>query len=254
MIRFPERHLSVVALFNHFIWNARDYALEVADLFHEVKQPQRSATTESGTMTTAPEQIDLSAEQLKLKTGKYFNNRRVALREVTLKDGRLQFQGYDLVPLTEHRFFIEDEPDVYVEFQAGSTGNSESIKTITISGEYTYDRVENVAPAIEALEDYTGHYYSAELDLSWRIHLIDDYLIVKRRKYVDTKLSPLFTNAFSDDWQPIMEWPLTYTIIFERDEARSVSGFRVSGSRIRHLKFVRVTRLIYQPMKEIIGV
>ncbi len=251
MIRFPERHLSVVALFNHFVWNARDYALQVADLFLDVKQPQKSEATESGTMTTPPEQIDLSAEQLKLKTGKYFNHRRVALREVTLKDGRLQYQGYDLVPLMEHRFFIEDEPDVYVEFQTGSSGHSENIKTITISGEYTYDRVESVAPAIEELADCTGHYYSTELDLYWTIHLIDDHLIVKRRKYVDTKLSPLFTDAFSDDWQPIMEWPLTYTIIFERDEARAVSGFRVSGSRIRHLKFVRVTGLIYQPMKKV---
>jgi hypothetical protein len=56
---------------------------------------------------------------------------------------------------------------------------------------------------------------------------------------VDSQLTPLFRDAFSDDWQPIMGYPTTYTVIFERDEQRRITGLRISGTRVRHLWFAR---------------
>jgi hypothetical protein len=66
--------------------------------------------------------------------------------------------------------------------------------------------------------------------------------VAKRRKFVDSKLTPLFFDAFSDDWQPLMGYPTTYLVRFERDAGGEVSGLRVTGTRVRNLGFTRQNR------------
>lgn len=239
MARFPELRLSVVVLFNHFLWEMQDYALKVADLFLEEKAPPHVPAEEQAAPeeTTAP--VELPAEQLEEKAGAYFNARRAALREITYTEGRLQFQGLNLVPLSEMRFFFEVEPKTQVAFTATEDGAAAGMKTITSSGEYGYDRVETVSPTPAELAQYAGRYYSPELDIYWTLTAEDDHLVAHRRKYVDSKLTPLFRDAFSDDWEPLMGYPTTYLVLFERDEDGVVTGLRVSGTRVRNLGFSR---------------
>jgi hypothetical protein len=54
---------------------------------------------------------------------------------------------------------------------------------------------------------------------------------------VDSRLAPLFADAFADDWQPILGYPRTYLVLFERDEGGSIAGLRVSGTGVRNLWF-----------------
>jgi hypothetical protein len=56
---------------------------------------------------------------------------------------------------------------------------------------------------------------------------------------VDSKLTPLFADAFSDDWEPLMGYPTTYLLVFERDAHGAITGLRVSGTRVCDLQFVR---------------
>jgi hypothetical protein len=250
MLRFPDLHLSVVVLFNHFLWGTRDYALTIADLFLEDKPgsalpPDQPAAHEEGAqaMPQAPPEtpapVELGAEQLEPMSGKYYSPERAAIREVALVEGRLQYLGLDLVPVSETRFFFEQEPHIFVEFILAEDGAVTGVRTITPSGEYGYDRVESVTLTVDDLSQYAGRYYSPELDITWRIGAGDDHLVGKRRKYVDSKLTPLFTDAFSDDWGFLMGYPTTYLVVFERDAHESITGLHVSGTRVRHLWFIR---------------
>ena len=63
-------------------------------------------------------------------------------------------------------------------------------------------------------------------------------------RYDTSHLTPLFANAFSDDWLPIMEYPTTHLIVFERDKDGEITGLRVSGSRVRHVQFVKVIKVL----------
>ncbi len=240
MVRFPELHLSVVVLFNHFMWNMREYALRVADLFLEDNPSTAPAAEEAIAPAQAAAPIGLSAEHLAALAGTYFSARRAALRQITLGEGRLQFQGLDLLPLSETRFCFEVEPETHVVFSLAADGSVVGMKTITSSGEYPYDRVETVAPTPEGLAEYAGRYYSPELDIYWTIQVSDESLVAKRRKYIDSQLTPLFADAFSDDWTPLMGYPTTYLVVFERDAQGAISGLRVSGTRVRNLKFDRL--------------
>ncbi len=239
MVRFPELHLSVVVLFNHFLWEMQDYALKVADLFLEEKAAPKLPVEQQAAAEETAAPVQLSAEQLEKKAGAYFNARRAALREITCAEGQLQFQGLDLVPLSEKLFFFEVEPQTRVEFTPSKDDAVVGMKTMSSSGEYGYDRVETVSPTPDELAQYAGRYYSPELDIYWMIEAGDTHLIAKRRKYVDSKLTPLFTDAFSDDWLPLMDYPTTYLVVFERDEHDTITGLCVSGTRVRNLGFTK---------------
>ena len=239
MIRFPELHLSVAVLFNHFLWDMQDYAFKVADLFLEERSTPEMQVETSGSKQEASPAIELSAAQLENEAGTYFNAQRAASRQVIYTEGRLQFQGYALVPIGEHLFFFEVEPQTKVEFVPAADGTVMAVKTITSSGEYSYERVETTPPDPKELPQYAGCYYCPELDIYWTLVAAEDHLVAKRHKYVDSLLTPLFRDTFSDNWEPLMGYPTTYLVSFERDEQGKVTGLRVSGSRVRHLRFVR---------------
>jgi CubicO group peptidase (beta-lactamase class C family) len=71
MIRFPELHLSVVVLFNHFMWNMRQYALKVADLFLEDRSTGQPSAGTPEIPAKARKSVELSAEQLEARAGTY---------------------------------------------------------------------------------------------------------------------------------------------------------------------------------------
>jgi hypothetical protein len=239
MVRFPELHLSVVVLFNHFMWGMRDYALQVADLFLEDKTDREAVPEGPAAPDEAATLVELSSDQGQAWAGIYFNAQRVTLREVTFSEGRLQFLGLDLVPLSGHRFVFEQLPDSQVEFLPASDSDPTRMKVITPSGEYGYDLVKSVSPSPKELAAYAGRYYSPELDISSTLVAADDHLVAQRRKYVDSQLTPLFRDAFSDDWLPLMGYPTTYLVVFERNEHGAITGLRVSGTRVRNLWFAR---------------
>jgi CubicO group peptidase (beta-lactamase class C family) len=239
MMRFPELHLSVVVLFNHFLWESRDHAVKVADLFLEDRPAPPAAVEEPPALKEAATPVELSAEQLQAKAGTYFSPSRASLREVAFTEGRLQFQGLDLVPVEENRFFFAVEPESFVEFVPATEDSPAGMRTIVSSGVYGYDRVEKVSLTPAGLAQYEGRYYSPELDIYWTLVVEDEQLVARRRKYVDSQLTPLFRDAFSDDWGPLMDYPTTYLIVFERDANRAITGLRVSGTRVRNLEFVR---------------
>ena len=91
----------------------------------------------------------------------------------------------------------------------------------------------------EDLAQYAGRYCSPELDLYWTIEAGDDHLLAQRRKYADSKLSPVFADAFRHDWTPLMGYPTTYLVVYERNAHEHITGLRVSGTRVRNLRFVR---------------
>lgn len=236
MVRFPELHLSVVVMFNHFLWNSRDMALRIADQYIE-DNLEMAAKIETPVQDI--KHVEVSEKFLARKVGKYFNSQRAALREVTLKEGSLYYEGLRLVPVSEDRFYFEEAPDVQVEFQELKGGIPKGVTTYTSSGEYSYDLVEVKIPDKDDLPIYEGVYFSPEIDVYWRIVLEGDQLVIRRRKYPDSVLSPLFKEAFSDDWSAILGYPLNFMLIFERADSGEISGFKVSGSSVRNLHFIR---------------
>jgi CubicO group peptidase (beta-lactamase class C family) len=239
MVRFPQLHLSVAVLFNLFLWAMRDYTIRVADLFMEDSPSGQALSEKAPSQPQAAKAVDLDAEQLEAKAGTYYDAQRGALREVACTEGQLQYQGLVLVPMSGIRFYFQDMPDTEVEFTPATGGGAARMKVVTASGDYYYEQVEKVSPTQDELAQYAGCYYSPELDITWTFVAGDGCLVAERRKYVDSRLTPLFTDAFNDDWLPLMGYPTTYLVVFDRDANGEVSGLRVTGTRVRNLRFAR---------------
>ena len=240
MMRFPELHFSVVVLFNHFLWDMREYALRVADLFLEDKDLTKSAMVEEVSQNEAPQIVRLSEEQYQEKAGIYFNFQRAALREIEFVKGKLQYQGLNLLPQSENTFCFEVEPGTQVRFDRSDEGTISGMMTLTPSGDYGYSRVKGFSPSREALNQFQGRFYSSELDIYWKIEVGEAGLIAKRRKYVDSILTPVFEDGFGDDWTPIMGYPRKFLVVFKRDQDRQIVGLNVSGDEVRNLQFYKL--------------
>lgn len=231
MIRFPEAHLSVAVMFNRFLWDAREYALRVADLYLD---DQGGAASPPKAAAALGRSEDSEAQRF---AGTYFNESRAALRTVEFDDGRLTYEGLPLTGIRPDRFVVDADPTVEVLF--GEDGDGKFAETDTPSGRYRYWHVDPPATDAASLEELVGIYESEELSVRWAVVAAAGSLLVRRPRFPDTTLTPVFEDGFIDDWEPIAGFPFSFMIRFDRNPAGTVVGCRVSGDRARNLRFKR---------------
>ena len=238
MMRFPEEHLTVAVLGNLGSINARKLAQMTADIF------LADAQRESDMQAHVPSAIKLAEEQMLEKVGRYYDPDAASFVDVEIHDGGLRVWGYDVLPKSENRFIFAVSPDASAEFMGAREGEPKILTIDTGLTRQHFGSVEVISPTQDYLRNFEGSYYSRELDLTWSITLEDSDLVVKRRRQGQSKLAAITNDVFSDGWMaPILHSsgrPLA--MAFDRDQDRSVSGFRISdsGARVKNLRFVKV--------------
>ena len=91
-------------------------------------------------------------------------------------------------------------------------------------------KVPEVTPAY--LAAYAGDYWSDELKVVYRIEVRDGQLRA-RKPFLDwTPLTPTTVDRFDSGFG--------FTVEFTRDAGRQASEMKVSGGRVRNLRFTRV--------------
>ncbi len=83
----------------------------------------------------------------------------------------------------------------------------------------------------DQLSEYTGTYYSEELDVNYIVVIKDTSLLLERRKFEEEKLSPTESDTF------LVRQRLK--IDFTRSKQNKINGFTVSTRRVRNLRFVK---------------
>jgi hypothetical protein len=233
MIRFPDEELSVAVLCNHFTWDTRAHALAVADCFLDDRMPAHAAEVEA----SPPDEGGVLPAGSDRFCGTYFDATHAGVRVVDITAGRLRFEGYDLTPIAADEFVIDVEPTVRVCFITETGTTPAVVETRTPSGSYRYERVAAAPTDPDVLSAYEGRYTCPELDVGWSIGRKGAGLTVHRSRYPDTTLAPVFADGFRDDWEPIFGFPYSFLLVFDRATDGTVSGFRLSGARVRHLRF-----------------
>jgi hypothetical protein len=97
-------------------------------------------------------------------------------------------------------------------------------------------RVEPFAPDAAALAEYAGSYYSDELGTAYTIVVKDGKLSAEHQRNEDVRLTPTARDQFSGS-----AWFFS-RVSFTRDKDRRVTGFRLTGGRVRNLRFDRQSR------------
>ena len=230
LMRFPDQKFSVACLCNYGGTNPVLFARQVADLY----LAKDFATPPSKPASTAIAAVTLSEQDLNAKVGAYWDAKLEEIGRVSLKDGKLQLSvsglNAALIPADANRFRIEGQP-VEVVFEASASG-APSKMTLNIEGRSPFTYIAVPPADTSKLSEYEGTYYSDEIDSTYRVAVKDDKLMVTRKKFGPTPLTPAFRDAFSS-------LSILGTFRFTRDPQNRVNGFRLSAGRIRNFRFVK---------------
>jgi len=229
LLRMPGEKLSVVVLANMPYLNPLNIAYDIADFYLSALPRKRLSTSA------------LSTETLASYTGD-FELLGGLIYSVT-QDGTqlyLQIMGGAKQPLThlaDNEFSFGDEGR---KLRFGAV-NSKNVNKITlVEGIYGGQTLvgERVAiPSINAesvnLTEFTGRYYSEELDTTYELVLEDNQLKAKNLRS-EVYLTPFDTNTFSGNTGFFLRAK------FIRNNVSQVAALEVSGTLINKLKFEKV--------------
>ena len=120
---------------------------------------------------------------------------------------------------------VEKVTDIYLTDALAPLEASEPDKTEE-SAEDT--KSEPLAP--EQLAEFEGDYYTDELDTTYTIRVCGDQLVAQHRRHDDILLTYADDHFVGDVW-------FFPEVRFTRDDAGRVTGFRLTGNRVRNLYF-----------------
>jgi CubicO group peptidase (beta-lactamase class C family) len=232
MIRFPEQRFSAICLCNLSSIVSAMLTRQVADIYLAGEFKQNG----SNIALPEPKIVQVPEKELAAVSGSYFASANNNFRQIYVRNGKLLYSRgtseSELAPLGNNRFLMLGTPD-RVELSFKSPRPGAPVQMITaVNGQVamTHDAVESATYTAAQLIEFTGAYYSNEIDATYNISLQGEKLVL-RRKNVDgeTPLLGQFADAFSAAG--------TGSIRFIRDGQKRVKGLLLNTGRVRGLRF-----------------
>lgn len=221
LAHYPKTNLDVVVL-----GNIKDIAL-----YEKAKQIERLFNTKQDN-NNAPFKLEVST--LLKYVGSYRMDAVIA--EFIAKDGilyALNPNGEDaLLPINETTFNLPNTP---IQFEFDSEGKNMTFKMP--GNEILCPRIEDKNKLlVEKLDEFTGQYYSSELNIYIKLKIEENGLILYSPK--EKKIEMLFNgndSLKSKDWS-------YHLIQYTRDKNNQITGLRVSNAdgRVQSLLFEKI--------------
>jgi hypothetical protein len=234
MIHFPDQRFSVLCLCNTANVESGRLTRQVADIY--LGGAFKAESTAKG--LPEPKVIQVAEQELNAVAGSYFNFANNNFRRIYVKSGKLFYSRggseSELAPLGNNRFLMLGVPDqIEISFKSPRPGAPLQMFTAS-NGKviFVHDAVKTATYTPEQLREFSGTFFSEEIEASYTISLKGDKLML-RRKNVDgeTPLAGQFADAFFAAG--------TGGIRFIRDTQNRVNGFLLTTGRVRNLRFVR---------------
>jgi CubicO group peptidase (beta-lactamase class C family) len=236
MIRFPEQRFSVICLCNLMSIQSEWLARQVADIYLADEFKQRKTGSSNKNALPELKVVQVPEKELAALAGSYFASANNNFRRLYVKNGKLIYSRgtseSELAPLGNNRFVMLGTPDrVEITFKAPRPGAPLQMIT-AVNGEVamTHDSVEPAAYSSSQLLEFSGSYYSSEIDATYTISMQDEKLVL-RRKNVDG-VTPMV-----DQYADVFSAVGTGIIRFTRNDQKRVTGFLLSTGRVRRLRF-----------------
>ncbi len=236
LTRFPEQKFSVACLCNVENANSTQLALRVADLY--LADQFKAGGALAAVDLTNPAPVTLTESELKPKVGLYRSPTSGELRRITLRDGKLRIDffgpnSFELVPLSAERFRVSQGGNL-VTFEQRPDGKFQLL--LTRRGRYDrraeiFEPIAAAAPKEGELAEYTGSYYSEEMDTVYHLQVENDGLLFFRKNGQKGPLQPTFRDGFATTDNMQFE--------FKRDAQGKITGFSLGWARLRNLNFTR---------------
>ena len=234
MIRFPDQRFAVFCLCNLSNIESSRLTRQIADIY--LANDFKAQSNANG--LPEPKVVQVSDQELAAVAGSYFNFANNNFRRLYVKNGKLIYSRggseSELAPLGNNRFVMLGVPDqIEISFKSSRPGAPLQMFTAANGKVFiVHDAVKAATYTPAQLQEFSGTFYSEEIEATYTIALKDDKLVL-RRKNVDgeTPLVGQFADAFSAAG--------TGGIRFTRDDQNRVNGFLLTTGRVRNLRFVK---------------
>jgi len=228
--RFPDQNFAVAVFSNYAFSNPNGLAMKVADLF--LAKEMKEETTDKSTKEKTYKK--LKKKELESYTGHYWNKKNLYSRKIYLKEDTLRYwrgEGNEslLVPIEKGTFqMLEVDVDLKVMFE--NKDNGKIMKVIVNDGEPIISEFyQPVTYSAEDLKQFTGTYFSEELETFYHLKVSDKGLIAVHFRTGEIELKPIKKDVFSGN-----KWYFG-NAKFSRDNNNNITGLKVSSGRVRNL-------------------
>jgi len=225
----PENDFAVAILANAANVNTHSLATKIADIYLDYSPSAKPA--EAAPRLAATEKIDSSGWDNFLGT---YRLGAGWLLDITREGDELIAQAtsedkFRMTPTSGAKFFVQGYGSS-VEFVSEKSGPATHLLYRGIRAPKL--NIPKLAP--EQLKDYVGDYWSEELRVAYRIEMREGVLGVRQRSGAWVRLLPTGTDRFDADQGGA-------ALEFTRNGASEIAELKVSGGRIRNVRFVRST-------------
>jgi hypothetical protein len=225
LLRFPQAKTSIACLCNLGSANPSALADRIADVVLATQlQPRSPKATPA-----ARAAVKVSVEQLAALAGIYEPVKPGSFRWIVLKDGVLRYgagEGQPLKAVAMDRFV---PPAGTLELYFPAAGES-AVREMHVLRENTAPEICRLlpSPGPQKLEDFTGRFYSDELDATWAFTIRDGRLASQVLNDPPIAFVPVKTDVFLADNGMVVR--------FER-QSGTVRRFYVQAGRVTSLMF-----------------
>lgn len=237
VVRFPDQKFAIAILSNLGSFNPGGIAMQIADVYlSDQLAPEKPKTeiTELKAVKVDPALYDAYVGKYQLQPALVIN--------ITKEDNRLMLQVTgqskdELFPESETTFFLSDSnvSGLKLSFQRDETGKINQLMIHQGGQDIPAKRIESDVPVPSQFEEFIGDYYSDELGTIYTIVIQDSQLAAQHRRNEDIRLTAVAADQFAGD-----KWWFG-NVSFIRDENHKVAGFRLTGGRVRNLRFDKQT-------------
>jgi hypothetical protein len=232
LVRFPEQNFSVICLSNLSSFNPSRIAQQVADIYlsGQFKKEAQPASKPAEKV----EFIKLPKKKLQEKVGAYIDPKTGEFRKLGLRGNTLILeasgQRFTLAAISETEFEVLKAPvEMLIKFE-NQKKNKPMLMHIHREGgdSETYEFFKLVKPTPAKLKEYTGDYYSDELQVTFRLALKKGKLHFVHKNAPESPLQPTLKDKFNIRG---------YKINFIREEEKKLTGFTLDAGRVKNLRF-----------------
>ena len=231
---YPEKQLSIAVLTNFSASNAGQKEYQIANIL--LKEKSIKKTKEDKPKVAMPI-IQMSSKQLKKFEASYWNDKENYVRKIYVKNDTLHyFRSINsenlLVPISLNEFkMLGITANLIAKFDVDKNGYKTMSVSVDESSPSRFVSFDPMLDSKELIKDYTGRFYSPELENIFDILIRDEKLVAHHSRHGDFPIQIIKSD--------VLEIPGYATIKFERGKNNKISGIRISNGRARNVWFVK---------------
>jgi CubicO group peptidase (beta-lactamase class C family) len=235
---FPEHNIGIAVTTNLASGDPGGHLNKVADL---VLKAYLSESAPAAKAAIPHDFIELDKSILERYEG-VFQVKDVGLMTLIINENELKadvagMDLYVLEPLSETRFLV-DKMNAVINFEVDAQDHYDHLEISMGPRKFLGSRMAPLVLSSEAAKPYTGTYYSPELRTQWDLISKDGKLIIEHSRHGNIIL--LANPSLKPGEKPLEfsgdQW-FASKLVFDTDKSGLISGFRVSGSRVKNLSF-----------------